>query len=178
MLSYSVWYHIDLVWTDVSETRIASIFRVEKSASEEPAWAGGCSILYSHRRENLKSYTNISVRNIHWISIMPWWCTRQAFVASAQGGGEVQFRFWPNFTVRRENVLCPPKVRPEEPQSWPWRSNNNGKNSDTPSENWIWAVPYWVTLLTAIITVVKKYISFHSEVPNIRIMSIINKINK
>jgi hypothetical protein len=33
-----MWYHVDLMWTDVSEERIASIFRVEKSASEEPAW--------------------------------------------------------------------------------------------------------------------------------------------
>jgi hypothetical protein len=47
-----MWRSVDLVWTDVSEERISSIFRVEKSASEEPAWAGGCS----HRRENLKSY--------------------------------------------------------------------------------------------------------------------------
>jgi hypothetical protein len=28
---------VDLVWRDVSEKRIYSIFRVEKSASEEPA---------------------------------------------------------------------------------------------------------------------------------------------
>jgi hypothetical protein len=44
------------VLTDVSEERIASIFRVEekirKSAGEEPAWAGA----NSHRPENLKSY--------------------------------------------------------------------------------------------------------------------------
>jgi hypothetical protein len=33
---------VDLVWTDVSEEHIASIFRVEKSASDEPAWEGGC----------------------------------------------------------------------------------------------------------------------------------------
>jgi hypothetical protein len=62
-----MWRHVDLVnWTDVSEERIASIFRVEESASEEPAWACGCrstrrhipedGILNSHRRENLKSY--------------------------------------------------------------------------------------------------------------------------
>jgi hypothetical protein len=60
---------IDLVWTYVSEERIASILRVEKSASEEPAWAGGCrstrrhipgdGILHSHRRQNLRSYTGI-----------------------------------------------------------------------------------------------------------------------
>jgi hypothetical protein len=31
-----MWRHVNLVWTDVSEERIASIFRVEKSASEEP----------------------------------------------------------------------------------------------------------------------------------------------
>jgi hypothetical protein len=34
---------VDLLWTDVSEERTTSIFRVEKSASREPAWAGGCS---------------------------------------------------------------------------------------------------------------------------------------
>jgi hypothetical protein len=37
-----MWRRVDLVWTDVSEKYIASIFRVEKSASEEPAWAGSC----------------------------------------------------------------------------------------------------------------------------------------
>jgi hypothetical protein len=37
-----MWRRVDLVWTDVSEERIASIFRVEKSTSKEPAWAGGC----------------------------------------------------------------------------------------------------------------------------------------
>jgi hypothetical protein len=36
-----MWRRVVLVWTNVSEERIASIFRVEKSASEEPAWAGG-----------------------------------------------------------------------------------------------------------------------------------------
>jgi hypothetical protein len=35
---------VDLVWTDGSKERNASIFRVEKSASEEPAWAGGCRL--------------------------------------------------------------------------------------------------------------------------------------
>jgi hypothetical protein len=39
-----MWRRVDLVWTDVSEGRIPSIFRVEKSASEEPAWAGGCKM--------------------------------------------------------------------------------------------------------------------------------------
>jgi hypothetical protein len=38
-----MWRCVDLVLTDVSEEYIASIFRVEKSATEEPAWAGGFS---------------------------------------------------------------------------------------------------------------------------------------
>jgi hypothetical protein len=37
-----MWRRVDLLWTDVSEECIASIFRVEKSASKEPAWACGC----------------------------------------------------------------------------------------------------------------------------------------
>jgi hypothetical protein len=32
-----MWRRVGLVWTDVSEERIISIFRVEKSASEESA---------------------------------------------------------------------------------------------------------------------------------------------
>jgi hypothetical protein len=44
--SSEIWYHIDLVWAHVSEERIASIFRVEKSASEETAWACGCRLGY------------------------------------------------------------------------------------------------------------------------------------
>jgi hypothetical protein len=39
--------------TDVSEERIASILRVEKSARGEQASAGGCTL--SHCFENLKS---------------------------------------------------------------------------------------------------------------------------
>jgi hypothetical protein len=33
-----------LVWTDVSEECIPSIFKVEKGVSEEPAWADGCRL--------------------------------------------------------------------------------------------------------------------------------------
>jgi hypothetical protein len=36
-----MWRSVGIVWADVSKKRIASIFRVEKSASEEPAWADG-----------------------------------------------------------------------------------------------------------------------------------------
>jgi hypothetical protein len=61
MPSSGVWRRVDMVdWTDVSEDRIASIYRVEKSASEDPAGAGSHppedGIIHSHRRENLKSY--------------------------------------------------------------------------------------------------------------------------
>jgi hypothetical protein len=56
MSSSGMWLCVDPGLTEVSEERITSIFRVEKSASGEPASASGCS-LYSHRCENTKSYT-------------------------------------------------------------------------------------------------------------------------
>jgi hypothetical protein len=40
-----MWRRVDLVWSDVSEERISSIFRIEKSASEGPARNGGSSYL-------------------------------------------------------------------------------------------------------------------------------------
>jgi hypothetical protein len=39
-----MWHRVGLVWTDVSEERITSIFREGKSASEEPECAGGCRL--------------------------------------------------------------------------------------------------------------------------------------
>jgi hypothetical protein len=44
MSSSGMWRCVDLALTEVSEERIASIFRVEKSASGETAWAGGCRL--------------------------------------------------------------------------------------------------------------------------------------
>jgi hypothetical protein len=41
-----MWRRVDLAWTDVSEERIASMFRVEKSTREEPAWAGGSRLIH------------------------------------------------------------------------------------------------------------------------------------
>jgi hypothetical protein len=83
-----MWHRVDLMWTDVSEEHIASILRVEKSASEEPAWAGGCilsqrryvplrtrstlrhipedNILHSHLHENLKSYRITAYLHQHY----------------------------------------------------------------------------------------------------------------
>jgi hypothetical protein len=77
MSSSGMWRCVGLVLSDVSEEDIASIFRVEKSASKEPVRAGGCSlqyhtkstqphipeddILHSDRCESLKSYIVILV---------------------------------------------------------------------------------------------------------------------
>jgi hypothetical protein len=47
MSSSGMWGCVDLVWTDVSEERMASIFMVEKSESEEPAWVT-CSQFLLH----------------------------------------------------------------------------------------------------------------------------------
>jgi hypothetical protein len=43
MPSSGIWRRVDLMWTDFSGEHIASIFRVEKSACEEPAHAATCS---------------------------------------------------------------------------------------------------------------------------------------
>jgi hypothetical protein len=39
-----MWGRVELLWTYVSEERNASIFCVEKSASQKPAWAAGCRL--------------------------------------------------------------------------------------------------------------------------------------
>jgi hypothetical protein len=57
-----MWRRVDLVWTDASEECIASIFRAEISASEEPAWAGGCRL--SHQSKT-RSYIRIG-REEEW----------------------------------------------------------------------------------------------------------------
>jgi hypothetical protein len=68
-----MWRCVDLVWTNVSEERIASIFRVEnpRVRDQREKVAADCStrfkrhnipedgILHSHRRENLKSYMDL-----------------------------------------------------------------------------------------------------------------------
>jgi hypothetical protein len=85
MPSSGMWRRVDLVWIDVSEESIASIFRVEKSAGSSFADFSTLKmkairssetsvhtrftrrhipedgILHSHRREKLKSYNSESV---------------------------------------------------------------------------------------------------------------------
>jgi hypothetical protein len=41
-----MWRRVVLVWTDISEECIASIFKVEKFAREEPAWVGSYGFTY------------------------------------------------------------------------------------------------------------------------------------
>jgi hypothetical protein len=57
MPSSGMWRHVDLVWTDFSEERIASIFRVEKCVSEERAWVGGC--INMPNLHNLKTFGKV-----------------------------------------------------------------------------------------------------------------------
>jgi hypothetical protein len=45
-----MWYCVDRASTDVSEEYIASIFWLEKSASGEPASAGGCRLILSGKK--------------------------------------------------------------------------------------------------------------------------------
>jgi hypothetical protein len=56
-----MWRRVDLVWTDVSEERIASNFRVEKSASEKPVWVGGCRL---HVRFSLAEFSTLKIEAI------------------------------------------------------------------------------------------------------------------
>jgi hypothetical protein len=59
-----MWRRVHLVWTDVSEESIASIVRVEKSASEEPAWAGVCSHLLTRYVPPKRRFTRSTWRHI------------------------------------------------------------------------------------------------------------------
>jgi hypothetical protein len=49
ILSSGMWHGVHRVWTDVSEECIASIFRVEKSGSEELKWAATFSLYFLAR---------------------------------------------------------------------------------------------------------------------------------
>jgi hypothetical protein len=60
-----MWRHVDLVWTDVPEEYIAFIFRVEKSASEEPASAGGYRLQPpAHAGSSLSDFSTLKMEAI------------------------------------------------------------------------------------------------------------------
>jgi hypothetical protein len=64
MLFFGMWRRVDIVLTDISEERIASIFRVERIETSVNIRSTGRhiqedGILHSHRRENLKSYIDV-----------------------------------------------------------------------------------------------------------------------
>jgi hypothetical protein len=45
-----MWRRLDIMWTEVLAERIASFFKAEKTANEEPAWAGDCIHVPPKRR--------------------------------------------------------------------------------------------------------------------------------
>jgi hypothetical protein len=73
MPSSGVWRHVDVVdWTDVSEDRIASIFRVEEFASEEPA----CEQVAAELSLQLHSPVQPAVRLsdcVRSLRVSPYW---------------------------------------------------------------------------------------------------------
>jgi hypothetical protein len=69
MSSSGMWCCVDLALTDVSEKCIASIFRVEESASGEPAWAGGCRLSHQSTSVNARS-TQRYIRH-HLLTLVP-----------------------------------------------------------------------------------------------------------
>jgi hypothetical protein len=56
-----MWRRVDLVSTDVSEERVASIFRLEKSASEEPVWTGGRWQQPAHIGSSLADFSSLKM---------------------------------------------------------------------------------------------------------------------
>jgi hypothetical protein len=64
MPSSRMWRRVDLVNRRFEE-RIASIFRVEKSGSEEPAWASGCSLLLADFSTLQKEAIRSSETSVH-----------------------------------------------------------------------------------------------------------------
>jgi hypothetical protein len=56
-----MWRRVDLVWTDVSEERVAW---VEKSAGEEPAWTGGWSSFLARGFFDAEDGSDTFLRNV------------------------------------------------------------------------------------------------------------------
>jgi hypothetical protein len=62
-----MWRRVDVLWTDVWEERIASVFMVEKSASEEPAWACGCRLSHQSKTQIRERGTSVN----RWLQTEP-----------------------------------------------------------------------------------------------------------
>jgi hypothetical protein len=73
-----MWRCVILVLTDDSEERIASIFRVEKSTSEEPVLPGGCILQYVHPKCRLTPglYSTTSQKTTFFIIVAVTVCTK------------------------------------------------------------------------------------------------------
>jgi hypothetical protein len=71
MASSRMWSRVVFLWTYVSEDRIASIFRVEKSVSEEPMWASSWGLSCQLKRSH-KNYTTPHPRKRHSSWWPPW----------------------------------------------------------------------------------------------------------
>jgi hypothetical protein len=110
--------------TDVSEERIASIFRVEKSASEEPAWAGGCRLSASRKHQLYKDREGGRVGHM---GNQYWEARGNVVERGEQVGGQCRYRsvsgrneeglsngHWPNSLGTRL-----PRVHG---RAWPFRS--------------------------------------------------------
>jgi hypothetical protein len=85
MPSSGMWRRVDLVWTDVSEERIVFVFRVEKSASKEPAWAGGCRLQSVADSQNGLCF----MESVYLVICMSAWVFFHKIYSNSMGGNFV-----------------------------------------------------------------------------------------
>jgi hypothetical protein len=83
------------VWTDVSEERAASIFRLEKSASEEPAWASGCRLSLVPRSRICLLWG--------WRRYVP---PKRRFTQDLHGATSQKTAFFPYMLIYRLTTIC------------------------------------------------------------------------
>jgi hypothetical protein len=116
MPSSGMWRCVYLVWTDVSEERIASIFRVKKSASEEPTWTCG-SETSVHTRSTWRHTPEDDILEIMILFVTPGDLSGYKCHVSL-------FSLFHN-AVSAENVYC----------RWIW--------SNWWNKNWHWKLKYY-----------------------------------